>query len=524
MKKFTVTFMTLLVFTAVSVLGCFTVSAEGQEQTASISMEEYLELAGTESAASDYTISSNENSPLFYDQLDSNNKAAYNAMKAWLEPSTDPVTITLPSPVTYEASSTDMSGWSDDQLQEFWSLVMDTIRGGETALTFDYPELFWYDRKTISISISYSTSYSFKKKMYTLTVNKVIATPAVKDAYTDVSTAAEYEALLEQMINDFDVEGSDYYTKVKYIHDYIAGNVTYSLTAPYCDTALGVFIDPYQILCEGYSKAVKLLCDKEGIPCVLVVGNVNTTTNMAHMWNYIQMEDGKWYGLDCTWDDLDSDSNPIKYSYFLKGSSTFLATHTPDDTYITPFFTYPELSETDYVYASSSPEITTAVTTTVTVSSTTSASVSETVPSSPAETASTVQTTQATTTQTTTAQTTQTTTVQTTTAQTTQSTTVQTTTAQTTQSTTTQSTSVSSTSQVTVTTAVSATDITVTVLKGDFNGNGVIEISDAVLLRKKLLKMDDIKAEDFEYELNGDGKLDVFDFILLMRTLNSMQL
>ncbi|MBR5441375.1 MAG: hypothetical protein IKV44_00330, partial [Clostridia bacterium] len=49
-----------------------------------------------------------------------------------------------------------------------------------------------------------------------------------------------------------------------------------------------------------YSDAVKLICDYYGIPCVCISG---TSGGGGHMWNAIQMEDGKWYFIDVTWDD-----------------------------------------------------------------------------------------------------------------------------------------------------------------------------------------------------------------------------
>ena len=57
-------------------------------------------------------------------------------------------------------------------------------------------------------------------------------------------------------------------------------------------------------VCEGYSKAFKLICDRVGIPCILDTGVaiLNANHSEYHMWNRIQI-DGVWYGMDCTWDD-----------------------------------------------------------------------------------------------------------------------------------------------------------------------------------------------------------------------------
>ena len=63
------------------------------------------------------------------------------------------------------------------------------------------------------------------------------------------------------------------------------------------------------------ASRLKILCDKAGIPCVIAVGNSN---GGGHAWNYVKMEDGKWYGVDCTFDDQGS----ILYDYFLVGTAS----------------------------------------------------------------------------------------------------------------------------------------------------------------------------------------------------------
>lgn len=71
--------------------------------------------------------------------------------------------------------------------------------------------------------------------------------------------------------------------------------------------------DEYQPVCEGYAKAMKIIADLMGIPCVLV-------TSRQHMWNCVKMDDGEWYLMDLTWDD--SGDRALDYRYFLVGSQT----------------------------------------------------------------------------------------------------------------------------------------------------------------------------------------------------------
>lgn len=58
-------------------------------------------------------------------------------------------------------------------------------------------------------------------------------------------------------------------------------------------------------VCDGYSRAFKVLCDKLGIPCVLENGYAKPSAKSSgtfHMWTSVQIG-GSWYGADVTWDD-----------------------------------------------------------------------------------------------------------------------------------------------------------------------------------------------------------------------------
>jgi hypothetical protein len=96
-------------------------------------------------------------------------------------------------------------------------------------------------------------------------------------------------------------------------------------------------------VCEGYARAMKVICDTLGIPCILMSGFATAPSGslIDHMWNYVQMEDGNWYALDPTWDDPIVNSKDYKvvsgyesHKYFLVGSTdgpdndlTFIETH-----------------------------------------------------------------------------------------------------------------------------------------------------------------------------------------------------
>ena len=60
------------------------------------------------------------------------------------------------------------------------------------------------------------------------------------------------------------------------------------------------------VVCEGYAKAFKVLCDQLGVPAVCVSGlSDKSRTGSGHMWNLAQIG-GSWYLVDVTWDDSDT--------------------------------------------------------------------------------------------------------------------------------------------------------------------------------------------------------------------------
>ena len=91
--------------------------------------------------------------------------------------------------------------------------------------------------------------------------------------------------------------------------------------------------DNTKVVCEGYSKAFKYLCDLTSftsplIKCYLVSGNLGyfnngQFTDGAHMWNVVTMEDGKNYLVDVTNSDNNDVANSARSydSFLLKGGT-----------------------------------------------------------------------------------------------------------------------------------------------------------------------------------------------------------
>ena len=102
------------------------------------------------------------------------------------------------------------------------------------------------------------------------------------------------------------------------IHDYLVENVQYASGFRGEDiyNIKGALIDGAAV-CEGYSRAFKLLCDAAGIPCIVVTGTATNSNGRAesHAWNIVS-RNNRNYHVDVTWDGcLDSTSGiPLYYN------------------------------------------------------------------------------------------------------------------------------------------------------------------------------------------------------------------
>lgn len=202
--------------------------------------------------------------------------------------------------------------------------VANAILNGQTELYIDYSgedfsnmknwfkEDFKYD-KLINYIDEFSIynydgakysywSYGDKKRVkvtiyYKLTNEQIMAVNSFADTY----------------INDNNLKEMSQYEAIKYVHDYLVNNFSYT------QNAYNVYemMDNGQANCYGYTMMNYVILNRLGIPVRTTYGAMND----SHIWNAIQL-DGQWYYEDITWDTVDKGT-----SYFLISSEQIQRTH-----------------------------------------------------------------------------------------------------------------------------------------------------------------------------------------------------
>ena len=344
---------------------------EGEEFVKTFSIDEYrnvdsnpvyLGMAGISTATAKYYDQLDTVSKRIYDQIYEANKSGANTTKLKL----NLTKIFENQTVTKGANGKTV--YSEETKKAIFSWLGSYVTPAYLALTYDHPELAWLPGASYNIGysvypVSFPSGVTSTKENIELAGSTFTLKP---NSQNGTLTAANVNSLFNQTKTQIDQmlsAGATNYDKVKAIHDKICSMVTYedkNLGNAYYQTPYSLYIDAdgdgkVETVCAGYAKMMKLQCDKYGIPCVLVTGV--TDTGEAHMWNYIQLEDGKWYAVDATWDDQSS----IMYDFFMVGSETyssaafgskkFSVTHMPSGKWTTSadcVFRYPILSTNAY--------------------------------------------------------------------------------------------------------------------------------------------------------------------------------
>ena len=187
------------------------------------------------------------------------------------------------------------------------------------GIFFEYPDVdAYYDTDlgeyviyyTGNIVLRFAVAKGYDKEEFKIDTSKITkVNTAINNAKAIVNSAA----------------GKTDYEKLVFYRNKICSLVEYNTACLETDEL--IYGDPWQIIyvfdndpktnvvCEGYSKAFKYLCDltkfNKNIECIVACGDMITPTmNDRHMWNVVKMEDGKNYLVDVTNCDMGGTNAP----------------------------------------------------------------------------------------------------------------------------------------------------------------------------------------------------------------------
>ena len=266
-------------------------------------------------------------------QLDGNAKALYDLLvqnyvvdySQYLDSVDFP--FEFPDTITFEAVVEDGSFQrKGESYVQATDDVKTAIQAASDAFSYDYPQAFWFRGSNYGYRVSCvrdgssSTGYRGTFKNFTFKpANREIS----ENAHTRMG---DFMGGVQSAVAELNEQtfGMDMEQKIKRIHDYICQRVTYrNDNTLWVHSAASLFLDADPaFVCEGYAKSMKIFCYYMGINCACVSGTARGTssgTPGAHMWNYVQMDDGNWYLVDATWDDV---GTPPSSRYLLVGRAT----------------------------------------------------------------------------------------------------------------------------------------------------------------------------------------------------------
>lgn len=147
------------------------------------------------------------------------------------------------------------------------------------AIIKDHPEIFWVDyskvviKKSLFDTILIFNIYYSEQRVHQLSAEAI-------------AWKTEIVSKLPSCFSNKD--------KAWLLFDYLARQVSYGKQSDSSSqTIIGPLSKSHVSVCEGIAKSYKFLCDKAGIPCIVVFGKAYNDTSVGeHAWNIIETESG----------------------------------------------------------------------------------------------------------------------------------------------------------------------------------------------------------------------------------------
>ena len=199
----------------------------------------------------------------------------------------------------------------------------------------DHPEVFWIDETE-------PYYYTQEPNGMTLQLHFKLEGEELQKA------RGELDAAVKEALEDAPVDGTDY-QKELYAHDRLIDNCIYDDEAVEMhkqsqvrgneQNAYGALVEG-KAVCEGYTRAFQILCDRLDVKCWVIQGkalNFGNDGKVNHIWNCVQLEDS-WYYVDVTWDDYEDAPAPTDHYFYFNLTTEELV----KDHEISPLYTESE--------------------------------------------------------------------------------------------------------------------------------------------------------------------------------------
>ncbi len=196
------------------------------------------------------------------------------------------------------------------------------------AINYDHPELFHVDFRHIT---------SYMSSMESIYQVKYAMDSSLKD-----NMIKDIEKCLDDIMQLCYGRGlTTDYEKIRWIHNYLVRNIRYNNDAikhpdmyPDAFTIKGVFLD-HLAVCEGISKAFKILCDRMGVDSLVAYGTASLEglgEENSHAWNIVRIYN-EFSHIDVTWDiGVSEPCRYTRYDYYCLTDDQIRADHDYDRT------------------------------------------------------------------------------------------------------------------------------------------------------------------------------------------------
>ncbi len=99
---------------------------------------------------------------------------------------------------------------------------------------------------------------------------------------------------IDSWLNTVQSNNKGTYQKIETANDLICDEVSYNFND--YDQSIYSAVQLRETVCAGYSRLMAILMNGSGVPSSILTGN-------NHAWNSVRFDDGKYYGVDVTWND-----------------------------------------------------------------------------------------------------------------------------------------------------------------------------------------------------------------------------